>query len=190
MTHRVRRTPLGPAVAAALALALTAAGCGTVRTDRAAVVDGTVITQTAVQDATAEINGMDPALLQDRLSPAGTLTALIQAPPVLDYLADQGVVVSDTVALEEASARGVREPSEATLEIIRFANALQQAQERGVLGEAQGAELTAQLAALDVEVNPRYGEFDPETASIDPTLPGWVTLYESPGPEPSATPQP
>ena len=80
MTLSVRRSVAVLAVGAALVLA----GCGgPAGPDRAAVVDGRVISETAVQSAMSEINSMNPALLQDKLTPTGTLTALVQAPVVL-----------------------------------------------------------------------------------------------------------
>ena len=114
------------------------AGCGASTADRAAVVDGTVIRETDLQAAMSEINGMDPALLQEQLTPSGTLTALVQAPVVLDYLAGKGVVVSDSVASREAADRGVAEPSEGTLQVIRLASAISTAQQSGQLTDADG----------------------------------------------------
>ena len=34
--------------------------------------------------------------------------------------------------------------------------------------------LTKQLQSLKIDVNPRYGTFNPQTASIELTTPGWV----------------
>ena len=109
MTLSVRRTV---AVLAAGA-ALVTAGCGSPDSgpDRAAVVDGEVISETDLRSAMNEINEMEPALLEQELTPSGTLTALVQAPVVLEYLAGKGVVVSDSVATREAERprrRGAR----------------------------------------------------------------------------------
>lgn len=176
MTPSVRRC----AATLALGAALATAGCGGSTADRAAVVDGSVISETSLQQATREVNSMEPALLQDRLSPSGTLTALVQAPVVLEVLAAKGVAVSDSVALRTARDRGVREPSEETLAIIRLATAIGTAQRSGQITEADAQTLTQRLADLDVEVNPRYGTFDPETASIQATQPDWVTSVDAP----------
>ena len=95
MTLSVRRAVAALAVGAALVLA----GCGgPAGPDRAAVVDGQVISETSLQSAMAQVNSMEPALLQAKLTPTGTLTALVQAPVVLNYLDDLGVKVSDSVA--------------------------------------------------------------------------------------------
>ena len=121
-----------------------------------------------------EINAMDPALLEQALTPSGTLTALVQAPVVLEYLAGKGVVVSDSVATREAERRGIDDPSESTLEILKLANAISTAQQTGQITEADGAALSQRAAAQDVVVNPRYGTFDPQTAAVVLTSPEWI----------------
>ncbi|MGL5908678.1 MAG: hypothetical protein ACRCZP_01670 [Phycicoccus sp.] len=188
MSPPIRRAVTVLVAAASLAAVLTAAGCGTVRTDRAAVVDGTVISETEVQQATGEINGMEPALVEGELAPSNTLTALIQAPVVLDYLAGRGVVVSDSVARADAAERGVDDPSAGTLEILKFNRALGQAQESGALDEAQGQQLTEQLAGLKVEVNPRYGVYDARNVSVQPGSPGWISQSPTATPTPEGAP--
>jgi hypothetical protein len=172
VTLSVRRSVAVLAVGAALVLA----GCGgPAGPDRAAVVDGRVISETAVQSAMSEINSMNPALLQDKLTPTGTLTALVQAPVVLSYLGDLGVKVSESVATADAQKRGVSNPSDSTLEILKFASAIGTAQNEGKLTDSDGQALTQQLQSLSIDVNPRYGTFNPQTASIELTTPGWVT---------------
>jgi hypothetical protein len=180
VTLSVRRSVAALAVGAALVLA----GCGgPAGPDRAAVVDGQVISETAVQSAMSEVNSMNPGLLQDKLTPTGTLTALVQAPVVLDYLSDLGVKVSESVALADAQQRGVRDPSDSTLEILKFASAIGMAQNEGKLTDTDAQALTQKLQGLKVDVNPRYGTFNPQSAAVELTTPGWVK------PLPVATPQ-
>ena len=171
MTSSVRRS----VAALVLGAALATAGCGATTADRAAVVDGSVISETELQSAMREVNGMEPALLQQPLTPSGTLTALVQAPVVLAVLADKGVAVSDSVARQAAAQRGLAEPSEATLQIVRLATAIGTAQEQGVVTEAEANEVNKRLAELDVEVNPRYGTYDATNASVTLTQPAWIT---------------
>jgi len=180
VTLSVRRSVAALAVGAALVLA----GCGSpAGPDRAAVVDGRVIPETAVQSAMSEINSMNPALLQAKLTPTGTLTALVQAPVVLRYLSDLGVKVSPSVAKEDARKRGVANPSDSTLEILRFASAIGQAQDDGKLTDTDAAALTKQLQELSIDVNPRYGTFNPKTASVELTQPGWIKPLPVPTPQ-------
>jgi hypothetical protein len=167
--------------ALAVGAALVLAGCGgPAGPDRAAVVDGQVISETSLQTAMAEVNSMDPALLQAKLTPTGTLTALVQAPVVLTFLDGLGVKVSQSVAKQEAQKRGVADPADSTLEIIKLASAISTAQGDGKLTDADAATLTQQLQALDITVNPRYGTFNPKTASIELTTPGWVKPITAP----------
>ncbi|HSO65096.1 MAG TPA: hypothetical protein VLQ78_08345 [Ornithinibacter sp.] len=156
--------------------ALVTAGCGSGESgpNRAAVVDGTVISQTELMTAMREVNAMEPALVQQALTPSGTLTALVQAPVVLDFLAGKGVVVSDSVATRDAQGRGVQSPSDSTLEIVKLAAAISSAQQSGQITEADGVTLSQQLAAQEVVVNPRYGTFDPQTASVALGSPEWI----------------
>ncbi len=171
MTLSVRRSVAALAVGAALVLA----GCGgPAGPDRAAVVDGRVISETSVQSAMSEVNSMNPALLQDKLTPTGTLTALVQAPVVLSYLRGLGVNVSESVAMADAQKRGVRNPSSSTLEILKFASAIGQAQNDGKLTETDATALTKELQSLSIDVNPRYGTFNPQTAAVELTTPAWV----------------
>ena len=102
------------------------------------------------------------------------LSALVQAPAVLDFLAGKGIVVSDSVATREAQGRGIASPSDSTLEIVKLANAIQAAQQSGQITEADSVVLSEQLAAQEVVVNPRYGTFDPQTASIALGTPEWI----------------
>jgi hypothetical protein len=175
VTLSVRRSIAALAVGAAL----VTAGCGVSRADQAAVVDGTVITERDLQVAMSQVNAMDPALLQEPLTPSGALTALVQAPVILDHLDGKGIVVSESVATREASDRGVADPSDDTLSIIRLATSITAAQQSGQLTEADGVAVTERLQALDVEVNPRYGAFSPETASIQVVAPEWVTPVDA-----------
>ena len=184
MTLSVRRFVAALAVGAALVLA----GCGgPAGPDRAAVVDGQVIPETAVQSAMSEINSMDPALLQAKLTPTGTLTALVQAPVVLGYLGDLGVKVSDSVAKADAQKRGVANPSDSTIEILKFAAAIGLAQDEGKLTDADAQALTQKLQGLSIDVNPRYGTFNQQTASVELTTPAWLTS-STPSAPPTATP--
>lgn len=171
VTLSVRRSVAALAVGAALVMA----GCGgPAGPDRAAVVDGQVISETAVQSAMSEVNAMNPQLLQQKLTPTGTLTALVQAPIVLQYLDGKGVKVSESVAMQTAQKSGLSDPSDSTLEIIRLATAISQAQADGKIADADAVALTKQLKELSIDVNPRYGTYNPNTGSIELTNPAWV----------------
>lgn len=172
MTPTVRRVVAG----LALAGALVTAGCGSLETDRAATVDGRVISETEVQSVMTQFNGMKQPRL-DPLTPASTLSLLVQARPALEYFGEHGVVASESVAQQEAGNRGVRNPSDATLEALRFLDALQQASDSGAFSQADQQELIQRIADQKVKVNPRYGTFDPTNISVTASQPDWITPY-------------
>ena len=60
------------------------------------------------------------------------------------------------------------------------ATAISLAQTDGKFTADDQAALVAQLKALKVDVNPRYGSYDPNTASVQLTTPGWVTPHNAP----------
>ncbi|MGG5259510.1 hypothetical protein [Phycicoccus avicenniae] len=159
MTLPVRR------VAAALALgaALVTAGCGTTEAGRAATVDGRVITQDQVATAQAEINKAFP---NANLSSSAVLARLINAPYQLDFVAQQGSPQSESVA--RANFPAGTDPSPEAVEVLRGELAIAYLQQAGV------SIPMAVFEKLKVEVNPRYGTYDPSTASLTPTTPSWI----------------
>ena len=123
----------------------------------------------------AEVNSMDPALLQQKLTPTGTLTALVQAPVVLNYLDDLGVKSPTRSRCRTPSSAA--SPTRPTPPSRSSSSPRPSPRPRATarLTEADAAVLTQQLQALNIDVNPRYGTFNPQTASIELTTPGWVT---------------
>ncbi len=163
MTLTVRRA----SAALALGVALATAGCGSIEANRAATVDGRVITEAEVHTAQSEINEAYP---QANLVASDVLTRLIRAPYILDVAAEQGAPLSVSVA--EAAFPG-KDPSSVTIELLRAELAAQNLQQSGV-------EIPLEtFSALQIDVNPRYGEFDPQTASVAATLPEWVTPFSA-----------
>ena len=85
-------------------------------------------------------------------------------------------MVSASVATAQAMERGVEQPADSTLEVIRLAQAITTAQQGGQLTQEDAVALTDLLRSREVEVNPRYGTFNPQTASVDQGLPSWLSL--------------
>ncbi|GGL35179.1 hypothetical protein H9L10_01455 [Phycicoccus endophyticus] len=169
MTPSVRRV----SAALALGVALVTTGCGTTQANRAATVDGQVITETEVHTAQSQINATFPSA---NLSTSDVLSRLIQAPVILDLAEQQGSPVSETVAehtYEQQPDYDGEPAEEPTLEVLRAELALQAIQDAGVQVPISLFE------KLDVEVNPRYGDFDPSTASVAETQPEWVESYST-----------
>lgn len=176
MTNSVRRSMAVLALGAALATT----GCGVTSADRAATVDGTVITETEVQQATRELNALQPALFEKALSTGETLSLLVQARSLNEMLVRKSAVSSDSVARAETARRGLKEPGSGALEIVRLYTAIQAAGEAGKLTNEDFGVALAETGKRDVTVNPRYGTFDPTTSTIQLVQPSWITSTDAP----------
>ena len=159
-----------------LASALVTTGCGSLEAGRAATVDGRVITQDEVDSVMTEVNSM--GILQQPFTPTSALTALVRAEPALRFFEENGVVASRSVALQNAHDNGVARPSESTIEVLRFFNALNEAAQSQRFTPEDESELVARIAEQDVSVNPRYGDFSADAAAVAPTTPPWITQTE------------
>lgn len=157
-------------VAAALILgaALVTAGCGTTEAGRAATVDGKVITETDVQTARTQINTTFPAA---NLTTSQVLGRLIAAPVILSIAERQGTPVSESIAQTTYTTQpdyNGEKPEAPTLEVLRAELALQQFQ------QSQTQVPVSEFQKLKVVVNPRYGRFDPASASVTEQTPDWI----------------
>jgi hypothetical protein len=151
----------------------------------AAVVDDRVITTSDVQVASDEL-----AALGQQFDVAAVISVLIQEPTVTAIATEQGVGVSDAeaIALLEQVAQSSptgqagteTEFSDATIAIARYSLAsgnLQEADDP----EALGQEVSERLAALDVEVNPRFGTADENQNVTALTSWPWIVAPEADG---------
>lgn len=158
------------ALALAGLLALSACS-GTSSAETAAVVDGRVITEQQVRDAVEQINGaFNP---EQPITAAQALTLLIRAPYINQAAADAGRAQSESAA--RAALRDFPgTPADSTVEILQAEASLQQ------IDEAGRQELTEQFAELDMDINPRYGRFDPQQASLVAHQPNWIVPSSAP----------
>ncbi|MFW5473909.1 hypothetical protein ACOCJ5_11430 [Knoellia sp. CPCC 206450] len=164
------------AIALAGMLALSACS-GSTSAETAAVVDGRVITEQEVREATSQINkAFNP---QQPLTAAQTLTLLIRAPYINEAAAAAGRAQSESAA--RAALKDFPEtPADSTVEILQAEASLQQVDDAG------RQELTKKFAEADMKINPRYGRFDPQQAALVTTSPNWLV----PAPAASAPAQP
>jgi hypothetical protein len=160
--------------------ALVMAGCGgPAGPDRAAVVDGRVISESALTTTQSQLNSLQPSPFQQKLTPQTTLQYLIQAPTVIETLNDKGVVVSESVATKLAQQLRVQDPSEGTVAVIQSLAGLSTAQNNGQWTAQDQSGLTDKLSAQAVTVNPRYGTFDPKAPAVTLTSPAWVKPFDA-----------
>ncbi|WP_147572552.1 hypothetical protein [Cellulomonas massiliensis] len=186
-----RRTWLGGVVAAGV-LAGGLAGCSGAP-GVAATVDGRTITTAQVGAAYEQLHPYLPAAASSDI-----LAAMIQE-PVYSRLADEaGVGVSDDAAVslldqvvqQAAQANGTEAApapdwNDSSVLVGRYVVALNNL---GAADDPQAAAAaTAAMQSADVEVNPRFGSFDPNGMLVAPTTPAWIT---KPGAAGGATPQP
>ncbi|HWS57660.1 MAG TPA: hypothetical protein VN257_03905 [Actinotalea sp.] len=162
------------AVGALVALGALLTGCSVSPGD-AAIVGDRAISQAYLDEAVEDLS----PLLTDP-SAASVLSVLVVAPTFIAAASEHGVGVSDDEALElleSSAASGGLDPvpdfGEGARELAQFSLALQNLQ-----GLDDGAEIVAQVqaeaAALEVDVNPRYAVLDPATGQIAAVTPPWI----------------
>lgn len=158
------------AIALAGVLALSACS-GTSSAETAAVVEGRVITEQQVREATDQINrAFKP---EQPITAAQTLTLLIRAPYINEAAAAAGRAQSESAA--RAAFKDFPEtPTAASIEILQAEASLQQVDDAG--RQALGAK----FATLDMKINPRYGTFDPARSEIVATTPNWLVPSAAP----------
>jgi hypothetical protein len=158
VTRRVGRLSVA---AGLLALALT--GCTTFQKgSTAAFVDGQPISRSEVAQVTQQYNDNLSTSAQDRLQEPQTLGLLILAPFVLDQAKASGSWVPDE--RYNAALAKVPNASPGTKDLIGVSIALQP----GVLSDKDVTAIVAALKKADVQLDPRYGTFDPSTGGFLP----------------------
>lgn len=158
------RTLRGPLAAVVIAAALSVSGCGTA--DTAAVVNGQVISETEAQRAAREINeAFSP---QTPLDTPGAVSSLIAAPIINEVASKVGKAESDSSA--RAAMPNISDPSQASLDLVKANFALQK------LSDQEKQQVLEQLKKADIKINPRYGSFDPDTASFEAPARNWLKL--------------
>jgi hypothetical protein len=164
-------------MAGAVAAVALLAGC-TGQPGAAAVVDGRTI-------STAEL-----ATAAEQLKPIfnggganDVLGVLINEPFATEVAAERGVGVSDEQALDllrsvteqalGAEAAADAEFGEGALAVARYSLAVTGLRD---VPDAQDAMLEYQekITSADIEVNPRFGDYTPETGVTAPVAPSWL----------------
>jgi hypothetical protein len=162
------------AVSGALALAALAVGGCSAQSGAAAVVDGRPI---SIADLHAATDQLAP-FLQDA-TPAGVLVVLIAEPTFQRVATEHGAGVSTQQAqalLDDLAAQGEGEApefSDSALAVARF-TLLQQGLQQLPDGQDVIAQVSEELAELDVDVNPRFGQVDFAAGGITPVVHPWL----------------
>ncbi|PWD51982.1 hypothetical protein C8046_16360 [Serinibacter arcticus] len=142
-----------------LAAALLLTGCG--RPGTAATVDGQRVTEAQVATLVDELSQLSTGTV----APAGALNSMIAAPTVLRVAAEDGYAFSHAQAvqlLDDSAAElqlGEWDYSEQIVTFVRQSIVIQQLQQDPAAEDTLD-EMLAEIADLDVEVNPRFGAWE------------------------------
>lgn len=169
------------AVAVVLGLAAATAGCS-VHPGAAAVVNGDQITTADLERVADELG----PYLKDA-SPSAILTALLQSEAWLAVAASHDIEVTDDQGrdfLDQLASGSGSEPMTWGHESLVIARVQVASTELSSASEDLQGEFASAVADLDVTVNPRYGEYDPETGVVGAVDEPWII-----GDEPTATPE-
>lgn len=138
-----------------------ASGCG--NADVAATFDGHTVTEGEVDAAVKEINeAFQP---QQPYTADNALSALIRAPYLIDYAIKQGKPQTESAA---RAAISIHDPSESTVRIVQSTAVIDG------LTDTDRIALTKTFNDLKVDVNPKYGAYDPAQAAVGPSTPSWL----------------
>lgn len=175
------RSRLVKVVCTMVVAAFAVAGCAG-QPGAAAVVDGRTITERSLSDATTELT----EVLGGAASPAAILEVMIQAPFAVQTASEHGVAISTDEASDfldaEVAARGDQPPAdgygEEALAVARYLfllGMIEQAPE----GQEIMTDLGQRLQEAEVQLSPRYGNWNAEQAMVEQTLPEWLEVSES-----------
>lgn len=159
--------PVRRVVAVVAAGLLLLSGCAT-GAGTAATVEGQQISEAELHEATRQFN----EVAQQPVTPGQVLEVLVQLPVLDEVGAQAGVDFTEQEYREAMIEAGLSDPHPLAVDFLRglnIQNTLPQ------MGEEVPAEA---LAELDVELNPRYGSWDPETATVSADPPEWITPVE------------
>lgn len=162
-----------------LAGALLLSGCSGLTASDAAIIEGRTISDSELQEATTQLNEIVPqpggagVLLTD-LARSFLLDAVISGTPL---------EITDQEMRELLRENGVADPNEVTIDVARAREYLTRLQDPAFTADPANEVVLTRLAAvgqedlegLDVQVNPRYGTWDPTSLSLVDQAPEWIT---------------
>jgi hypothetical protein len=176
----VTRSVLRSVVVVAAAAVLVA-GCGTPEAGAAATVGDRRISVSEVQSATADIQKLYGP---NQPVPQSSVLFLLAAAP---YLQSAATKINAGASLDEARATfgdKVPHPSQAALQVIQANLVISNLQNLGQERAAPALQDVTQALVHDkLNVNPRYGSFDPQKG-IEPVQPNWLSRSAVPTPAP------
>lgn len=171
--HRSRVARFGAALTLAVAASITLTACGTAPGPGvAAVSDGQAISESDLNDIAADF-----ARVQGAQAPSRTemVSLLVARPYVLQVLSGTGQSLTED-GVRQLLRRELPEVSDSTVRYIQAASSQQQ------LDQANAAEVQRAMANADIQIAPRYGEFDPARGIVPPQE-NWLVPTEPQAPQ-------
>ncbi|WP_228255069.1 hypothetical protein [Ornithinimicrobium avium] len=177
----MKRSRLVPALALTAILAL--AGCSAVGSDTGVSVDGQSYSMDDLHQATTQLNeAFGPQAGGQQLGAQQVIASLALLPLLDQVFEGSPAVVSDTEVRSSLGENGVSDPGPATMDAERSRLYQTKLGDPATLQDPAMAEVLARaqsvteedLAAVDVEVNPRYGTWDVANGGLVPQVPAWI----------------
>jgi hypothetical protein len=159
----------GAVLAVVVGTVLAVAGCATA--DTAAIVNGHRITEAEAQEAAEQVRRAEPS---SGIDTAGALQSLVMASFINEIAAKYGKALSDSAA--RAAIPQIQEPAPGTIELVKASLAFNQ------MTSAEQSEAVGLASKADITINPRYGTFDAQRVSFDPSAPNWIKAEPAPSP--------
>lgn len=167
------------ALVMAASVALPLAACGSSPGPGvAATADGQVITESDLDDIAQDFSTVQGAQVPSR---AEMVSLLVARPFIIQTLEGSGQLLSEA-GVRKLVEKQVSDVSNATVRYLQVA-AVQQQLDPQLIGK-----ITTAMAAGDIQVNPRYGTYEPGQGLVA-TQENWILPSDSPT-EAGATPAP
>jgi hypothetical protein len=184
--RRAHTRRAGVLVAATLAATLSLTGCTTFeKTNTAAFVNGTAISDSTVAEVTNQFNNNLATSPDQKIQESQTLGVLILAPFVLGQVKTSGSWTPD--ARYNTALQRVPDASQATKDFLATSIILQQG---GPLTDNDVNAILDQLKKADVVLDPRFGTWDPSTGGFLAPQDNWIKPTAAPTEGGGATPTP
>lgn len=175
MMAPVKRSRVIPALA--LTAALTLAGCSVGDSTEGVSVDGQTYSMAELHEATEQLNQLG------QQTDAKQVIADLALLPLLEQVFQGSPgVVTDAQVRDVFGQGGVSDPGQASLDAGRSRQYQQQLGDPAILQDPAMQEVLVRaqsvtnddLAAIDVDVNPRYGTWDVANGGLVPGTPAWI----------------
>ncbi|MCE0485648.1 hypothetical protein [Ornithinimicrobium sediminis] len=168
--------------ATTLAAALLLSACSGLSADEAATISGRTIGTAELQETTGQLNSIAAAPTE----PANVLNELTRTDILDRVMAGTALEITDGEVTDLLRESGLSEPTDLTVDVARTRQYLALLQDPTTLQNPEAEDVLERLnevteadfEELGVEVNPRYGTWDPAQAVVVDEAPEWIAPVE------------